>query len=73
MSLVDLLGAITDYPFFTTAALAGVVALFGIVRDHYHIRRADLDKVSLVSWGTVSSAALILAIVSFAIGLRTGG
>ena len=64
---------ITDHPFFTCAALAGAIALYGVIRDVRHSRRADLDKVSLVAWGHVSSVALIVAIVSFAMGLRTGG
>jgi hypothetical protein len=71
--LPDLQTAITGHPFFTAAALAGAIAAYGVIRDHRHSRRTDLDKVSLVSWGHVSSVALIVAIVSLAMGLRTGG
>jgi len=70
---MDIQTAIASHPLFTGAALAGMLALFGMIRDYRHSRRADLDKVSLISWGTVSGAALIVAIVSLAIGLRTGG
>jgi hypothetical protein len=70
---MDIQTFVISHPFFASAALAGTIALFGMVRDHRQIRRADLDKVSLVSWGVVSSLALIIGIVCFAIGLRTGG
>jgi uncharacterized membrane protein YjfL (UPF0719 family) len=70
---MDVQTALAGHPFFACAALAGAIALVGIVRDYRHSRRANLDKVSLVSWGVVSSIALIVAIVCFAMGLRTGG
>jgi len=70
---MDIQSTVVSHPFFASAALAGAIALFGIVRDHRQIRRTDLDAVSLVSWGVVSSLALIVGIVCFAIGLRTGG
>lgn len=52
--------------------LAAAIALIGIVRDRQHSRRRDLDRVSLVAWGRISVLALIVAIASIAIGLRTG-
>ena len=55
------------------ATLAGAIALFGTIRDRFHARRRDLDRVSLVSWGHVSSWALIVAIVCLAMGLRHPG
>jgi len=73
MSASDLQAWIADHPFFACAALAGTIALFGMIHDYRHTRRANLDKVSLVSWGHVSSVALIVAIVCFAMGLRAEG
>jgi uncharacterized membrane protein YjfL (UPF0719 family) len=70
---MDVQTAVFDHPFYGCAALAGAIALVGIVRDYRHSRRSDLDKVSLISWGMVSSIALIVAIVCFAMGLRSGG
>ena len=63
---------LASHPFLVFAALAGLVAAYGIFRDIRHSRRADLDQVSLISWGQVSSVALIVAIVCLAMGLRTG-
>jgi hypothetical protein len=70
---MDIQTTVTSHPFFASAALAGAIALFGMIHDYRHIRRNNLNKVSLVSWGVVSSLALIAGIVCFAIGLRTGG
>ena len=70
---MDPIDSAQAHPFFTMAALAGAVALLGTIRDRYHTRRPDLDRVSLVSWGNVSSWALILAIVCLAMGLRHPG
>ncbi len=69
---MDMQTTIAGHPFLVIAAIAGLIAIFGIVRDQRQIRRADLDKVSLVSWGVVSSIALIAAIVCLAMGLRAG-
>ena len=62
-----------SHPFLVCAAFAGILAAFGIFRDYRHSRRADLDAVSLIAWGKLSSVALIVAIVCLAMGLRTGG
>lgn len=70
---MDVQTAVFGHPFYACAALAGAVAIFGIAHDYRHSRRSDLDKVSLISWGMVSSIALIVAIVCFAMGLRSGG
>ena len=69
---MDMQTTIAGHPFLVIATIAGLIAIFGIVRDQRQIRRADLDKVSLVSWGVVSSIALIAAIVCLAMGLRAG-
>jgi uncharacterized membrane protein YidH (DUF202 family) len=69
---MDLLDTLLAHPLLACAALAAVIALYGMIRDQRQIRRANLDQVSLVSWGLVSSAALIVAIVCLAIGLRAG-
>jgi hypothetical protein len=47
------------------------VAFGAALRDWMNTRRRDLDKVSLISWGMVSTLALILAIVCFAVSLRS--
>ncbi len=70
---MDFQSIITGHPLFTCAALAGLVALAGMVIDHRNQRRTNLDNVSLVSWGLVSSMALIVGVVCLAIGLRNGG
>jgi hypothetical protein len=64
---------IASHPFLLVAALAGLIAAYGIYRDVRHSRRADLNAVSLIAWGKLSSVALIVAIVCLAMGLRTGG
>ncbi len=69
---MDLQNAITAHGFIASAALAAMIAIYGMIRDHRQIHRDDLDKVSLVSWGVVSSGALMVAIICLAIGLRTG-
>ncbi len=70
---MDPIDTALSHPFFTVATLAGAIALFGTIRDRFHARRRDLDRVSLVSWGHVSSWALIVAIVCLAMGLRHPG
>jgi uncharacterized membrane protein YidH (DUF202 family) len=60
------------HPLLTGALIAAIIAIYGMIRDQRQIRRTDLDRVSLVSWGVVSSGALIVAIVCLAIGLRAG-
>jgi hypothetical protein len=55
------------------AAMAGLLALCGMVFDRIHSARRNLDKVSLIAWGKVSIFALIVAIACLAKGLRNGG
>lgn len=57
-------------PFALTATLAAMVALAGMLLDRRHMRRADLDRVSLINWAPVSGAALIVAIVCLSMALR---
>lgn len=57
---------ISSHPFATLGLIAGGIALFGLVQDHRHTRRADLDRVSLIAWGKISTMAMIVAIVALA-------
>jgi len=70
MTLPDYLA---DHPLFLAGAIAALIALFGIVRDRRHHHRRDLDSVSLVPWGTLSGAAMIVAIALLAIAIHRAG
>ena len=57
-------------PFAIAAGLAGLIALCGVLLDRRHMRRADLDRVSLIAWAPLSGAAMIVAIVCLAMAIR---
>lgn len=68
---MDLPAFFAIHPFLAIGIVATLVAFGAAMRDWMNTRRRDLDKVSLISWGMVSTLALILAIVCFAVSLRS--
>lgn len=58
------------HPLIIAGTIAAVIAIAATMADIRHSRRRDLEKVSLVSWGQLSTLAMIVAIVFLAIGLR---
>lgn len=59
-------------PLIATALGAGIVALIGAILDWRHQHRPDRDRVSLIAWGRLSMAALVVAIACFGMALQTG-
>lgn len=56
--------------FASAGGIALVVAAFAALREHRHRQRADLDRVSLVSWNLLSALFSILAIILLATAAR---
>jgi hypothetical protein len=58
------------YIFWITCAISIAIAITAGWADRQRLRRADLDRVSLMPWTMILLLALLVAVVSLVLALK---